>query len=735
MKSVFLCCALGLAGVLPALAEGEADRAMPGAFAPIAPEALTLGVQALEALVDHPGAPAVVLRRHGTLRLASGAERTTSTLDVEIRIKVLTEAGRGFGQVTLSHGQGLALVAFEGRTVRADGSVAMVPDDTVFRQDQAGSRAATNIAFPAVEIGAIIDYRYRLAWGAPVFPDPWYFDERIPTLESTFVYEEPAGLELAHHLRETGRGHYQVTTEALAPRGAADGSGLAGSASTGRRIRIRLENVPAVADEPFGFPFGDLAHCVWVVTEGIATANGRVPIAEDWRARAANLDARYRSARRFDRDARQMVRKLLDPPRDDRRRRAGAEVGALGALAPDDGVSPNGEMQAGEPGAPDRAGQATSSKAKRRGGKSRAVRTKVEAIYRFVRETIKHAKGPLGVGEGVTVDQILLAGQGTSSEIALVLVAMLEAIDVPARLVWAADWRDGMPSTDVVRLGWFSKALVETEVDGQVLYLDASDRRLGFGRLSPVQEGTEAIVLDQPPRRVTLPKTPAEDSTRQVDVSLALDDAGRLRGSGRLSLRGHHAWFFLRRRDSAEAVAEGWRQWLADHFPGFDVETPMVDEQVDAAHVTISWTMAQNPADVLGDESSLLPSLPWGPLEQRYALSPAARTTPVRVSFADRDELVLDLSWPPGWQPEVVPDTLAWPERAVANGRELDSEAPGHAHARVEIDPAARSLRYERVVQIDGTVIQPGDAYQALRNLYAAVERHDAQPLVLLLEP
>jgi hypothetical protein len=235
-----------------------------------------------------------------------------------------------------------------------------------------------------------------------------------------------------------------------------------------------------------------------------------------------------------------------------------------------------------------------------------------------------------------------------------------------------------------------------------------------------------------------LPKTPPAGSTRHVELSLALDAEGRLRGRGSLSLHGHHAWFFLRRRDDHEAVVEGWRRWLMDRFSGFEIASPRVDEQVDAGLVTVSWSMEQDPADVLGDEATIRPSLPWGPLEQRYTLSPAARKTPVRVSFADRDELVLDLSWSEGWRPEIVPTELVWPAEAAAGPVGLDPAErgrPGQAMAHIEIDASARRLRYERVVQIDDTVFPPGDAYRDLRNLYAAVEQHDAQPLVLLLDP
>lgn len=605
--------------------------------------------QRLETLPAYPGAPAVVLVKRGELRLAPPGSPLPSTLDVAVRIKVLTVAGKAYGQVALGHGPGLELVGFEGRTIRADGTVIAVPEAAVFRQDLGGARASASVAFPAVEVGAVVDYRFRLAWGAPVFPQTWTFDDRIPTLRSELVYDQPPGIELRHHLRDTGRARFEVEENALA--------------GGGRRVTIRLENAPPVPDEPYGFPFADLAHAAWIVTERVAVGSDSRPLHADWGAVVAGFQPGYDSARRFSRQAQRQARRLA----------AGAAPAAAAA-----------------------------------------------AIFRFVQAEVEVADAGLVARAETTVDAVLRQRRGNSAEVALLLAAMLEAADIPSSLVWAADWRDGMPWLEVTRPGWFSKVLVRATVGGRSVDLDPSDRRLPAGRLAPVNEGTDALLLDAAgPRVISLAQTPADASTRHAEVDFALDSGGRLSARGSLVLTGHHAWYFLRRRDSAEKTAEGWRQWLADRFAGFAVEMPEVVEQVDPQRVAIAWSMHQHAADVLGDEVTLMPGLPLGPIEQRYSLAPADRQTPVRVSFADRDELIVHLAWPPGWQLELMPAALD------------DVTPAGGAAAAVEVDETARQLTYRRALWIGGTVFFPGAEYGGLRELYAAMERHDAQPIVL----
>ena len=49
----------------------------------------------------------------------------------------------------------------------------------------------TAVAFPAVQVGAILDYRYDLRFDSIFFTEPWYFAGRLPTLLSEIVYYIP----------------------------------------------------------------------------------------------------------------------------------------------------------------------------------------------------------------------------------------------------------------------------------------------------------------------------------------------------------------------------------------------------------------------------------------------------------------------------------------------------------------------------------------------------------------
>jgi len=604
--------------------------------------------RALQEVPGYPGAPAVVLVKKAELRLRDG-DAARSTFEVAVRLKILTEAGKSFGQVVIGHSATVELEAFAGRTLLDDGSVVPLPPGAVFREEQ-GSRRVTKAALPAVAVGAMIEYRYRLAWDGGLFFEPWYLDDRVPTLYSELAYYERDSWRLEHRLRDAGRVRYRVTSQR-------DGGG--------RWVRIAAQDLPPVIEEPYGFPFADLALRVLIVPaqrpDGPDAASASV-----WRGLCEGIEAgAYAPVRRSVRRVRQRARRMVR-------------------------------------GAGDR-------------------RRKIEILYRAVHDGLRAAPGSgLLPTPGITADRLLDAGRGTYADAALLLQSMLAAAGVPSRLVWAADWRDGLPDLAVPSPAWFDKVLLVVGETPAPLYLDPGDRSLAAGRLAPTQEGTEALICDGGPEIVTLPRTPAEGSVRRALVDLELDGDGRLHGRGRLRLTGHHAWFYLRRGETAEAIRDGWRRWLENALPGYAIAGVEVEERPAQQEIAVVWSMRQRAADVLGDEASVTPSRPLGPLAQRYVIPPERRRTPVRVSFADRDELELRLAWPPSWRLDLVPEPLS------------HATAAGRCEAGIDVDAAGRRLVYRRLLQIDGTIFYPGAAYAALRELYARMERHDAQSLVLV---
>src|SRR4051794_9792289 len=111
-------------------------------------------------------------------------------------------------------------------------------------------------------------------------------------------------------------------------------------------------------------------------------------------------------------------------------------------------------------------------------------RQQSEALYRFVRDKVE--TGPY-IGVIVSPDEslgkILSDARGDRAEKALLLQAMLKAVKIDSRLVWAGDRSRGAIDPQLPNPSWFDTVFVALELDGQRVFLDPSDRALGFGQL------------------------------------------------------------------------------------------------------------------------------------------------------------------------------------------------------------------------------------------------------------
>src|SRR3954469_21413999 len=196
--------------------------------------------RALTAVPGEPNAPAVVLYRKGEFLLAGyGTQRggNASLLRVQVRMKILTEAGKSNGEVVISHSDARRLHGFQGRTVLPDGRVVPVPPDAEFvrKTSRTHKTFTTAVAFPAVQVGAILDYQYELGFDSIFQLEPWYFSDELPVRYSEVVFKAPSNLATQAWSRALAG--VQVKRDHTA-------SGFATSAW--------VENLPSVPDDPYG---------------------------------------------------------------------------------------------------------------------------------------------------------------------------------------------------------------------------------------------------------------------------------------------------------------------------------------------------------------------------------------------------------------------------------------------------------------------------------------------------
>jgi hypothetical protein len=612
--------------------------------------------RSLTAVPGEPNAPSVVLFKKGDFQMAGyGAQlgNQSSALYVQVRLKILTEEGRSNGEITIAHSDATRLHGFRGRTVLPNGQVVAVSSDAKFVSKTSRSLRTfvTAVAFPSVQVGAILDYQYELRFDTIYYLEPWYFSEDVPVRYSEIQFKAPIGLQV----QAWSRGPQRVKIQTSKPT----------TNSLGWTIKAWADNVPSVPDDPFGPTYKDLAAQMMLLPSLWILPDQKLTLLESWPKVSERAGERYDEVRRRD-----------------------------------SGVAKKAQEVAGR-GTP---------------------REKSEAIFRYVRDQVETEKyRGVWVDHDASLGKILAAARGDRAEKALLLQAMLKAVKVDSRLVWAGDRARGAIDPKLPNPGWFDTVFVLLELDGKRVFLDPSDRALAFGALRYGYEGTPALIPDaKSPEGIVLPETPFEQNLRRAQVELVLDAKGRLSGTGTLVLTGHRAWERTQWKDDEAKTIEAWKAWLTPRYRDFQLAEVKAVEHPDERKVTVTWKMTQREEEALGDEATIAPAAPLGPVAQPFVQSAAARRTGVMFDYPDRDEVELRLRWPAGWKVESRPKdaTIASAAGSVTTGSELKE--------------GERTLLYSRRFDLPHREFNTSREYEAIRSLFADLEKIDVQTVVLV---
>jgi hypothetical protein len=617
-----------------------------GALPPI-----TAADWAAKAPANDPTARALVLYKRGEIELMDPRqEQVASSLRIEQRIKLLTREGLEEAELEIAHGRRLRLQSLTGRTLLPDGRVLPLSAEAKFERRLSTKRKSwvTAVAFPGVEVGAIVEYEAVLRFDTFLFLEPWFLSELVPVVYSEVIFSLPKSINVF----PWGRDPFKV--------------GLQTETTTDHRVTLRVwaRDLPAIPIEPLGPPFAELATQYGIVAT--AYLHSQVErLFDSWQGTADYFEEWiYGPARRKDRGVAQRAKQLV-----------------------------GGERDPGK---------------------------KAELLYRFVRDEIRTERETgITLADDKGVGEVLARGEGDYAAKALLLQVMLDAVGVPARLVWANERSTGYALLDVPSPDWFERVLVAVDLPAGRVFLEPGERELAFGALPAEVEASQAVLVDRKkPEVVQLPALAVEANRRSAKVVLAVDEEGRISGSGDLLFTGQHA---VSAMAAAAASTEGnaWQRWLEDRLPGFEVEAVETATDVDGGQARLTWRMGQPAEEVLGDEASLTPSLPLGPVTQFLTLAPDKRRTPVVYPFPDRDELTLELTYPAGWRVEELP-----PPAQTTN--------PAGAFVVTSAnEEATRTVRFQRRLDITMREATDRAGYVNLQALLAATAQHDAQRLGL----
>ena len=165
----------------------------------ITPEELSM-----TSVPEQPGAAAIVLLRE---EVTNDPQNNRS---VYMRIKVLTEPGRKYADVEIPYSRRHFTISdVSGRTIHRDGSI--VPfsgkafDKVIVRRRDRGKEERYQVksfTLPDVQVGSIVEYKYRLSYGDHSFYAPdWEVQTELFQKKATFKFIPYAGLLLLAHDR------------------------------------------------------------------------------------------------------------------------------------------------------------------------------------------------------------------------------------------------------------------------------------------------------------------------------------------------------------------------------------------------------------------------------------------------------------------------------------------------------------------------------------------------------
>ncbi|MGH9522499.1 MAG: DUF3857 domain-containing protein [Terriglobales bacterium] len=207
-------------------------------FRPATPEELKMTSEPLA-----PGAPAVILFRQVD-RDDTGIQSFESTY---VRIKILTEAGRKYGDVEIPYfkGDGSEVTRVKARTIRPDGTIvdfAGKPFDKQIVKAKGVRYMAKTFTLPDVSVGSIIEYSYYTNFPEySLYNSRWIISDELFTKEASFS------------LKPYGQMSVRWLWHLLPP-----GTDPPKAEGSEQIIRLTVKNVPAFPTEDYMPPENEL---------------------------------------------------------------------------------------------------------------------------------------------------------------------------------------------------------------------------------------------------------------------------------------------------------------------------------------------------------------------------------------------------------------------------------------------------------------------------------------------
>ncbi|MFV0604345.1 MAG: transglutaminase domain-containing protein [Niabella sp.] len=284
-------------------------------------------------------------------------------------------------------------------------------------------------------------------------------------------------------------------------------------------------------------------------------------------------------------------------------------------------------------------------------------------IYNYIRDNFTATPSSYTqMTNGQTVKDIFRKKNGTPSEINLLLIAMLRNAGIAADPVLISTRSHGWANSFYPLLNKYNLVLAKATIDGSSVFLDATEPRVGFGRLSPVCYNGTGFVVKSTPEHILL----SSDSVTEAKTTLIFlsnDTASKGLKGNYSSAPGYYESTRLREKLSKSSLDD----LLKETEKGYSFPVTFENKTVDSLNqydypVTVKYNMKLN----FNDEDIVYFNPMFSEGVKNNPFKSADRKYPVEMLFKIKDLFVLNMEVPKGYVVDEVPKS----ERVALNDQE-----------------------------------------------------------------
>lgn len=338
---------------------------------------------------------------------------------------------------------------------------------------------------------------------------------------------------------------------------------------------------------------------------------------------------------------------------------------------------------------------------------------KAKRIYQYVRDNItctSHSAWEMDQ----SLKNVLKTRNGTVAEVNLLLVAMMKYANINADPVLLSTRSHGYVNPVYPALERFNYVICLTHVGGHDVFLDASQSKLGFGKLTPnCYNGQGRIVTED-----AIPIDLVADSLLEqklTTVLLSPDDKGDLEGSF-VQVPGYYESHDIREEIKEKGKDEYFKAIKKEYGQDIELSNPKIDSLDNLEKnvaVSYNFKMGQDKEDVVYINPTLSEGYKQNPFKS------AERFYPVEMPYATDESYFFTMLVPDGYTIDELPKSMV-----------LKFNEQGDAFFEYRISESGGTISFRSRIVIKRTLFQP-DEYETLREFFNMIVKKQGEQIVL----